>query len=221
VPGTLFRVDTAAHNPLTAGVGPTDWVMYAGDPVMRASDPADVVASYPSATSPDWFTSGYQKGAEELGTTAAEVDQRAGTGHVTVFSVEPNFRAFTDGSARLLYDAIVDSRNATTARPATPAPRIGSAARLPAEQRARLAATKIVQPLGADLIVTARTADAATTARVLRAHGVTYRTSRASMSVSYFVDFGRRAASDPAPWVRTLPDELTRDGATPLFVSAQ
>ncbi|HEY2172837.1 MAG TPA: M14 family zinc carboxypeptidase [Mycobacteriales bacterium] len=221
VPGTLFRVDTAAHNPLTAGVGPTDWVMYAGDPVMRANDPADVVASYPSATSPDWFTSGYQKGAEELGTTAAEVDQRAGTGHVTVFSVEPNFRAFTDGSARLLYDAIVDSRNATTVRPATPAPRIGSAARLPAEQRARLAATKIVQPLGADLIVTARTADAATTARVLRAHGVTYRTSRASMSVSYFVDFGRRAASDPAPWVRTLPDELTRDGATPLFVSAQ
>jgi hypothetical protein len=39
--------------------------------------------------------------------------------------------------------------------------------------------------------------------------------------VSYFVDFGRRAASDPAPWVRTLPDELTRAGATPLFVSAQ
>ncbi len=215
VPGTLFRVDAAAHTPLTAGVGPTDWVMYAGDPVMRASDPADVVASYPSATSPDWFTSGYQKGAEELGTTAAEVDQRAGTGHVTVFSVEPNFRAFTDGSARLLFDAIVDSG----AAPATARPQIGSPQRRAAEQRAGLAARRIVQPLGADLVVTARTDGAATTARVLRGHGVSFRTSRTPTSVTYYVDFGRRAPADLPAWARTLPDELTRDGAAPLLIS--
>ncbi|HEX6445200.1 MAG TPA: M14 family zinc carboxypeptidase, partial [Streptosporangiales bacterium] len=75
VPGTLFRVTTAQGGPLTSGVGPTNEVMYEFDLVMRAADPADVVMSYPSPDSPDWFVSGYQQGAGELGGTAAEVNE--------------------------------------------------------------------------------------------------------------------------------------------------
>ncbi|MBO0828156.1 MAG: hypothetical protein J2P24_10290 [Streptosporangiales bacterium] len=107
VPGTLFRVTIAQDGPLTAGVGLTNEVMYESDLVMRAADPADVVLSYPNPDSPDWFVSGYQQGAEELGGTAAEVSEHVGAGAVTVFSVDPNYRAFTDGTARSLFDAVV------------------------------------------------------------------------------------------------------------------
>lgn len=114
VPGTLFRVTTTQQGPLTAGVGPTNEVMYEFDLVMRASDPADVVLAYPSPDSPDWFVSGYQEGAEELAGTAAEVNEHVGSGAVTVFSVDPNYRAFTDGTARSLFDAIMAPAASTT-----------------------------------------------------------------------------------------------------------
>lgn len=120
VPGTLFRVTTARHGPLTAGVGSTNEVMYEYDLVMRAADPADVVLSYPNPDSPDWFVSGYQEGAEELGGTAAEANESVGSGAVTVFSVDPNYRAFTDGTARSLFDAIAAPPNATTATRTVP-----------------------------------------------------------------------------------------------------
>ncbi|MFC7381029.1 M14 family zinc carboxypeptidase [Sphaerisporangium rhizosphaerae] len=129
VPGSLFRVQVA-KGPLAAGVGSTAWQFYSYDPLMRASDPAQVVASYPAADSADWFVSGFQLGAEELGGTAAALDEPVGRGHAILFAAEPNFRAFTDGTAHLITNALtadlprprasgLDNRPATPENPPT------------------------------------------------------------------------------------------------------
>src|SRR3712207_6973997 len=49
---------------------------------------------------PDFFVSGFADGAEELGGTAAVIDEPVGDGRAVLFSFEPNFRAFTDGTQR-------------------------------------------------------------------------------------------------------------------------
>lgn len=219
-PGTLFRVKVAANSPLTTGVGSTDWAMYNSDPVMRAANPADVVASYPAANSADWYVSGYQVGAEELGETAMEISEPVGTGNVTVFSVDPNFRAYSDGTAKLLYNAILTSRGTQTARSlATPAPRAGSADRRVAETRAQQAAARLVRPEDPALEVRVRPTDAPTAERVLRAHGVATQTVTSANSVSLTVAPGRNASPDPAPWVRGLAEELSQAGVRPLDIS--
>jgi hypothetical protein len=106
VSGSLFRVDVSGKSPLAQGVGDTAWQFYISDTVMTEQDPARVAVSYPAATSPDWFVSGYQRGGEELGGTAAVVDEPIGKGRTVVFGGEPNFRAFSDGTAKLLFNAI-------------------------------------------------------------------------------------------------------------------
>ncbi|WP_163567664.1 hypothetical protein [Fodinicola feengrottensis] len=164
-PGTLFRVNTP-----NAG---TNWVMYNSDPVMTASNPANVVASYPALTSPDWYVSGYQQGEEELAGTAAEISEPAGSGQVTVFAVDPNFRAFSDGSAHLLFDALLASRGTAKAQPY-----VNSGQRSAAELRAEQSAAAMTRTYGASLVLRVRPADAtaAGQVQVLRGHGVTYRT---------------------------------------------
>lgn len=211
-PGTLFRV-RAPNSPLTAGVGATDWVMYNGDPVMTAANPASVVASYPPVNSPDWFVSGYQEGAEELGGTAAEISEPVGTGRVTVFAIDPNFRAFSDGSAKLLFNAITAARGTVT-------PGVRAPQRLAAEQRAAQAAGQLSRAPDAVLAIRVRPADAAATGQVLGRHGVAYRTVAGTGSVLLVVDGGRAAAADPEPWVRALPAELRAAGVRPLAIQA-
>lgn len=220
-PGTLFRVTTAPNSPMTSGVGPTAWVMYDDDAVMQASNPADVVASYPAVGSPDWYVSGFQVGAEELGGSAAEISERVGTGRVTVFSSDPNFRAFSDGSAKLLYDAILASRGTQAAAKAkaSPAPSAGSDRRDPAEARAAAAADRLVHVVDPELQVVVRPEDAAAAEKVLRSHGVDVRVDRTPTSVSLTVEAGYHASPDPAPWVRGLAQELTQKGAAPLAVT--
>lgn len=221
-PGTLFRVDVAPNSPLTQGVGATNWVMYARDSVMRSPNPANVIASYPAADSPDWYASGYQEGMEELGGTATEISEPVGTGDVTVFSITPNFRAWTNGTAKLLYNAIMDSRGVLHAQKkatAQAAPRIGTAPRVQAESKARKAADKIVRPVEVDLAVRVRPSDAATAARILTQHGAKVRVTKADNYVSLVVPGGRNAPQDPMPWVRNLPNELAGAGIQPLAIT--
>lgn len=109
VPGALVRATAPRNGPLTRGSGGDVWSMYSADPVMTPVR-GEVVLSYPAKDSPQWAVSGYAKGIEEIAGSAALVDEQVGRGRVTVFSFEPNFRAFTDGTAGLVRNAIVDSR---------------------------------------------------------------------------------------------------------------
>ena len=216
-PGTLFRVNVAGNSPLTKGVGDDNWVMYDSDAVMTAADPANVVASYPAADSDDWYVSGYQEGAEELGETAFEISEPVGRGDVTVFASDPNFRAFSDGTARMLFDAIVASRGAE-ARQVGAAPRAGAKVRATDVAKARKAAQQLVHPYGAALQVRVDRSDAEATAEVVREHAANVRVERSGETATVYVPAGRRASADPAGWVRDLPATLDDAGVEPLSI---
>lgn len=109
VPGALVRVKAHRAGPLTARVGSAAWSMYEADPIMTAGA-GEIVLSYPKSDSADWSVSGYAKGIEEIAGSAALIDEQVGQGRVTAFSFEPNFRAFTDGTAGIVRNAIIDSR---------------------------------------------------------------------------------------------------------------
>ena len=63
---------------------------------------------YPTRNSPagDWFVSGYEVGASELGGTQRSWDEAYGDGRVVAFAGEPNFRGFTDGTQKVLWNAV-------------------------------------------------------------------------------------------------------------------
>jgi hypothetical protein len=207
VPGSLLRVKVDESSPLAANVGPYAWSFYEYDNVMRAADPADVVVSYPAADSPEWFTSGYQSGAAELGGTASVVDEVAGTGRVVVFAGEPNFRAFTDGTAKVLFNAIVG-----------PAAAAAAAAQLPAERAAARRSATALPKLEEPIRVSVRPGAAGRTAAVLRGLGATWTESRTAERVAFLIDNPRGLSLEEHPWARELPAALDRAKVRPIAV---
>jgi hypothetical protein len=96
------------------------WDDYSGQ---MAANGAAVVASFPAEP----FVSGYAENAGSLAGSAVEAVNRIGRGSVTVFSIEPNLRAYTDGTAQLLFDAMLatptpDPAAAPVAAPAVTRP---------------------------------------------------------------------------------------------------
>jgi len=108
------------------------WNFYEYDLVMRPAEAEQAVVTYPPADADDFFVSGFADGEEELGSTAALVDEPVGEGRSIVFATEPNFRGFTDGTQTLLFNALFgdDPAAATTVRS-------GTAARRAAAKQAR------------------------------------------------------------------------------------
>ncbi|HET8641676.1 MAG TPA: M14 family zinc carboxypeptidase [Pseudonocardiaceae bacterium] len=205
VPGSLLRVQVAPGSPLGAGVGPTAWQFYEYDLVMRATDPATVAVSYPPAASPDWFISGFASGAEELGGTAAAVDEAAGAGRSVLFAGEPNFRAFTDGTAKLLFNAIF--------APAAPA-----AAAAAARADAALAAAGVTW-LESPIRVTVEPADADRAAAVLRGFDPGWIRLDLGDRVAFALDNPTGLTADEHPWAVQLVSALHAAGVRPRTVA--
>jgi hypothetical protein len=164
-PGTLIRVTLDPASPLAAGIGARDWVMYQDDRTM-APGLGRSVAVFPAASSAAYATSGLTIGVDTLAGTSAVVDEAVGAGRVVSFSVDPNFRAWTQGTQRLLWNAIVGPDPALAA----PALAAGSKARAAAE-KAALDAANALPALGSAIRIRVAAADAAATARVLGRHG--------------------------------------------------
>jgi len=106
IPGSLIRVQLDQSSPLADGVGDFAWVMYEND---RILNPVGGMApvTYPAFGSPDFAVSDLPTGADRLGGTAAVVDEPMGSGRTIVFSVDPNFRAWTEGTQQILWNAIL------------------------------------------------------------------------------------------------------------------
>ena len=117
MPGSLIRAKVRP-GPLAKGVGDTVWSFYAYDYVMTVDDPAAVPIYYPNTNSRAWFVSGYERGASELAGTAVVADERYGDGRVVVFAGEPNFRGFTDGTQKVLWNAVYGADPAAKVRAA-------------------------------------------------------------------------------------------------------
>jgi hypothetical protein len=118
--------------------GPNEamWDSYYG--LQMSAGHARVVAAFP----PHMFVSGYAKDATTLAGSPVEAVDDVGKGSATVFGFEPNFRAFSDGSARLLRSAMLATPKgsvSTRAETGSSAVRSGTRAlslgHLPAQRR--------------------------------------------------------------------------------------
>jgi hypothetical protein len=103
VEGTLIRVNVDAASPLSEGVGRDVWVMFASDDTIRiASRYAPL--RYPQVD--DFDTSGLALHTQRLAGQPAAVDQPFGDGRVVLFPYDVNFRGITQGTQRILWNAI-------------------------------------------------------------------------------------------------------------------
>ena len=166
IPGSLIRATVDATSPLAAGVGDEVWSFVEYDPVLRASDPATVAVSYPTSE-PDFFVSGFALGEEELYGSAAVTDEAYQDGRVVLFASDPNFRAFTDGTQKVLRNALVG---------ADPAGLTSGAA---TARAAAATAAQDVADLGGSLLVTVRPGSADRASRILATYGLSATTARA------------------------------------------
>ncbi|HEX2240203.1 MAG TPA: M14 family zinc carboxypeptidase [Actinomycetota bacterium] len=109
IPGTLFRVRVKDRGPVSLGALRRAYWYNLGEDLLSLSESGRNVATYPS-TATNIFFSAYAEGEGELKGTAALVHEKLGDGQVVLFSGEPNFRAFTEGSAFFLANALLLQR---------------------------------------------------------------------------------------------------------------
>jgi hypothetical protein len=105
VPGTMFRVALNHQSPVTLGAPDFAYWYGLGEQLLSPSTTGTNAGMYPTSE-PDFFISGYASGADVLKGTAALVDEKLGSGRVILFSGEMDYRAYTDGTAFLLANAI-------------------------------------------------------------------------------------------------------------------
>ncbi len=196
-PGSLLRIaNEDRRSPLTEDVGDFAWAMHLGDYVMRTDDEDAVAMAFPRAGSEDFFVSGEAEGAEALGDTAAVLDERVGRGRTVSFSFDPNFRAFTDGTQKLLRNAILGD-----------APRGGDRTAR-AARVAAAAATRRLDVVRAPVRVVVKPRAAAAARRLVAAQGVRYRVVRARGRVTFLLSNPADASGDEHPFARELAGKL-------------
>jgi hypothetical protein len=166
MPGSLVRMRIDQASPLAQGVGPFAYAMFDDDATMTPGRGTSV-ASFPPASSEDFFVSGLDAGATSLANTSGVVDEAVGQGRAITFSFDPTFRAWTDGTARIFRNALLGPDPAGAAVAA----RIGSSARTAAERRARSASLALPHVPSA-IRLTVEDADVASTQEVLDAVGL-------------------------------------------------
>jgi hypothetical protein len=177
IAGALLRVNVDDGSPLADGVGDEAYTFSDYDPVMTATNPSYVVANYPAAGTQDFFVSGFADGEEELGGTAAVTDEPAGLGRVVLLSAEPNFRAYTLGTQKLLWNALFGDD-----------PWAGATLRSASALNASVASAGSTTTAGFNGIrLTVRARSAATARAVLDRNGAKYRVLRASGRVTYLI----------------------------------
>jgi hypothetical protein len=214
IAGTLIRVQTNESSPLAADVGPFNWVFYDYDLVMRASDPNHVALRYPAAASPDFAVSGFARGEEELGGTAAVIDEPVGAGRVILSSTDPNFRAWTVGMQQVLWNAVLGPDTV-----AGIAARAGSAARAGKEKAARSASASIAA-LESPLRISVPATSAEEVKALLGRYGATYTVRRTGSKTTFLVANPDGLTGDDHPFAAVLAGDLAAAGVRMLAFKA-
>ena len=212
-PGTLIRVKLDCTSPLADRVDPTPecpptqenpptaWVMYFNDDRMTPGL-GSVAAEFPAADDPYFHTSGLAIGVDELAGTAAIVDEPVGKGRVIVFSFDPNFRAWSDGTQRILWNALFGRDPAAVAPAASPKVRAAAA------NRADLAA-QALPGLGKAIRIVVRPSDADVTRALLQRYGAEFKELRNRERTIYLVENRKGLSWEDHPFVIDLHRDLT------------
>ena len=210
IAGTLIRVQVDESSPLAAGVGPFNWVFYDYDLVMRASDPSQVALRFPAAGSSDFFVSGFARGEEELGETAAVIDEPVGAGSVILSSTDPNFRAWTVGMQQVLWNAVFGPEAFSGV-----AQGAGSGARAGRERAARSAAASIAA-LESPLRISVPTTSTDAVAALLGRYGATYTLRRTGSKATFLIANPGGLTGDDHPFAVALAGDLAA-AAVPIL----
>jgi hypothetical protein len=216
VPGSLLRTRVDRDSPLHRGVGDELYAFYEYDSVMTAASPDQVAVQFPPVSSGDWFVSGFAQNADELGGTAAVIDEPVGRGRATVSSVDPNYRAFTTGFQQVLRNALLGPEP-EAARGASPA--AGSRARAGLEARAREAAAGLTGDSEA-IRLAVRPRSAAAAEQVLDGFGADYSIDRSPARVGYVIANPEGLAAEEHPFARRLPAALEDAGVKTIALRA-
>ena len=109
VPGSLLQVDVLKGHPLTLGMPESIGVFSRGRPVFQTSVPMfdmdrRVIGTYPEK---EVLMSGYASGEEKIGNKAAMIWMQKGEGQFVFYGFNPQFRASTQTSFKLLFNAIL------------------------------------------------------------------------------------------------------------------
>ncbi len=131
VPGSQVRVVLDTDSPLARGVGRTVWVMYDNNDTMSTQYSA---GRFPAPGSPAYATSGLAENVGALAGTSIVADEPVGQGRVVTFAIDPNFRAWSLGTHRLLWNAITGPDPSSTS-----AARVSSVERRASVDRAQTA----------------------------------------------------------------------------------
>jgi Zinc carboxypeptidase len=208
-PGSLFRIAADEDSPLAEGVGQFAWAMHLGGYLMRSPDPAKVALRYPAAGSEDFFMSGEADGEAALGGTAAVIDERVGEGRTVSFGFEPNFRAFTDGTQKILHNAMFGED-----------PEVAPAARAAARGRAA-ARARSLRVVCEPLRIVVRPRGARTVRRLLAREGARYTVYRPRRGrVAFVVANPGERTGDEHPYARELAGALREAGAPVVMFRA-
>jgi hypothetical protein len=108
-PGSLVKIKIIPDHPLTFGIPSDIGVFYRGRPAFRTSIPKfdmdrRVIASFPEK---NILLSGYSEKEEKVGNKAAMIWLRKGKGQLVLFTFGPQFRASTQASYKLLFNALL------------------------------------------------------------------------------------------------------------------
>lgn len=108
-PGSLVRVKLVKDSPLTLGMPETTLAFYRGRPVFETSIPRfdmdrRVVGLFPEK---DILVSGYIEKEELLSDKSCLIWLKKGKGQLVLFAFNPQFRASTAGTYKLLFNALL------------------------------------------------------------------------------------------------------------------
>ncbi len=115
-PGSLVKVQFIDDHPLTYGMPCEQGVFYRGRPVFKTSIPyfdmdRRVIGTFPEK---DVLMSGYCEKEELLGNNAAMLWLKKGKGQIIMMAFGPQFRASTQGTYKLLFNALLLDKNSKT-----------------------------------------------------------------------------------------------------------
>ena len=108
-PGSLVKINLKKDHPLTLGMPPSVGVFYRGQPAFRTSVPnfdmdRRVIGITPEK---DIRISGYVAKEELLGNKPLMIWMKKGKGQFVLFGFNPNFRASTHSTYKLLFNSIL------------------------------------------------------------------------------------------------------------------
>ncbi|MDX6655922.1 MAG: hypothetical protein QOH62_715 [Solirubrobacteraceae bacterium] len=103
-PGVSLGVQLDPADPVAWGERGQGFAFAAADPVLHAAG-GTVVARYPAGAA--FFAGGYAAGTGRLRGTAAVIDEPIGAGRTVLFAFDPAFRGYTEGTERLVANALL------------------------------------------------------------------------------------------------------------------